>query len=400
MQEQPTPRAERPAFPPPPAGDLEQALSKGVETLLKQDISGTGSLSSVMSVIRTMIQRLKALDLRTYPLLRLYGGGDSSHPINVTMLALLIGIAMRRSEIQLYRLGQAALLHDVGKYRLDPRLVNKTEPLASAERRVLERHVEFGIDALLGHRASALGLEAEVIAAIRAHHERWDGGGYPDGLKRQRIPLAARILAVADAYETMITDRPYRPRRLPGEAYREILALSGEAFDPQVIEAFTQVIAPYPNRTLLQLDNGQVAYVVRQGRSPEFPIVQLGMGKGVLDLGQPGSPRILKLLLPRMHPRLAVELPTRIALPGIAGLQPGQIKDVSLGGAKIASPQGLTVGSRILLALDTAENEPVWLPGVVTSCSPQPNDHVHMGVRFLPLSPAAKQKLNALLKAG
>lgn len=381
----------------PAAGDRENAYDNGLRSILTQVDASTPSLAPVMDLVTTMIRRLRQLELSTFPAIRVYGGGDSAHPINVTMLSLLIGIAMNRSEAQLFRLGQAALLHDIGKYGLDPRLVNKTAPLASAERRVLERHVEFGLDALLGHRVRALGLSPEVIAAIHGHHEHWNGTGYPRGLKRHHIPLEARILAVADAYETMITDRSYRPRRLAGDAYREILRLSGEAFDPQVVAAFQRVIVPYPNQTLLELSSGQVGYVIRQGRTPELPLVHLGSGADVLDLGLPGSPRIVKQHLPRRHPRLAIELPTSLALTSHGTMQPVHLRDVSLGGANVASPRALAIGTQVQVSFKAAIGGDVWIPGVVASCSLHAPATAHLGICFLPLSSAATQALEGIL---
>jgi|GEM_PF-6477494 len=383
---------------PNPASELQQAFDKGLEDMLVPEGPASTSMVPVMDLVKTMIQRLKRLNLDNYPALRLYGGGETTHPVNVTMFAILIGLGMNRTDQQLYALGQAALLHDIGKYWLDQKLVSKTDQLSSAERRVLERHVEFGVDALLGQRAHALGLGSEVIAAVHAHHERWDGKGYPRGLKKTKIPLAARILSVADAYETMTTDRPYRSRRLPGEAYREILAQSGEAFDPQVVEAFRRVIIPYPNQTLLQLSSGQVAHVIRQGHNPELPIVHLGQGEGVLDLARPGSPRIVKQLFPRLHSRLAIELPARIALALDEDPVPGRVEDLSMGGAKVAYYRPLAAGTPIFLALESAESaRPIWLPGIVASCTKATSDRVHLGVRFLPLSPAAKQELERVV---
>ena len=398
-------RAERPepAAQPPahervaPVGD---AYDEGLAALLRQAAGSQGpAMTPVMELIKTMIQRMRALELGNFPAIRIFGGGDTAHPLNVTMISLLIGIAMNRSETQLLQLGQAALLHDIGKYGLDPRLVNKTEQLSSAERRVLERHVEFGVDALLGHRASALGLSPGVIATIHAHHERWDGSGYPRGLKRHNIPLDARILSVADVYETMTTDRPYRPRRLAGEAYREILRLSGEWFDPTVVEAFRRVIVPYPNQTLLLLSNGQVGHVIRQGRKPELPVVHLGKGMGVIDLSEPGSPRIVKQLLSRRHPRVAVELPAQITQPGREGAHPGRLHDVSLGGANVATSHALPVGSPLRVAIGRKGEHEIWIPGVVASCAPTSTGPARLGIRFLPLTPMAKAALEEILSS-
>lgn len=126
------------------------------------------------------------------------------------------------------------LLHDVGKIGIPDSILRKRGMLTHAERQRMQEHTLIGERMLTGIPF----LEGEGLHVVRSHHERWDGGGYPDGLAEYEIPLTARVFAVADAVDAMTSHRPYR-RALPWEdAHDEIIAQSGHQFDPQVVEAF------------------------------------------------------------------------------------------------------------------------------------------------------------------
>jgi response regulator RpfG family c-di-GMP phosphodiesterase len=126
------------------------------------------------------------------------------------------------------------LLHDVGKIGIPDDILRKPEPLSEGERRLMKAHTVLG-EQVLGGVAF---LQGEGLRVVRSHHERWDGGGYPDSLEGTDIPLAARVFAVADALDAMTSDRPYRRARPWKAAGEEILAQSGRQFDPLVVEAF------------------------------------------------------------------------------------------------------------------------------------------------------------------
>ena len=128
------------------------------------------------------------------------------------------------------------LLHDVGKIGIPDEILRKPRPLSERERRLMETHTVLG-EQVLGGVAF---LQGEGMRIVRSHHERWDGGGYPDGLEGTDIPLSARVFAVADALDAMTSNRPYRQARPWKSAGEEILAESGRQFDPRVVEAFVE----------------------------------------------------------------------------------------------------------------------------------------------------------------
>ena len=132
----------------------------------------------------------------------------------------------------------AAELHDVGKVAIPDAIINKPGPLDDDEWAFMRRHT------LIGERivaaAPALGAVAQLV---RASHEHWDGAGYPDATAGEDIPLGARIVAVCDAYDAIVSDRPYRRGRSAAEAMAELHRCAGTQFDPAVVDAFAAVLA-------------------------------------------------------------------------------------------------------------------------------------------------------------
>ena len=138
-------------------------------------------------------------------------------------------------EVELTRL--AASLHDLGKLAIPEEILRKPGPLTGPERMVLERHPQIGFRML-----ESLGVDP-VAAWVLHHHERWDGSGYPDGLPGESIPLGARIIFVADAYDAMTSERVYRRRVTPNEAIAELQRCAGSQFDPEIVDAFADELA-------------------------------------------------------------------------------------------------------------------------------------------------------------
>jgi putative two-component system response regulator len=164
-----------------------------------------------------------------------HDGATGAHLERVGAYTADIGIALGLPETQVELLRLAAPLHDMGKIAVGDRILRKTGMLTDEERRVMEQHTEIGRD-LLGDSGSEL---LELAATIAwTHHERWDGSGYPRRLTGEEIPLAGRIVAVADVFDALSSDRPYRPRLPLSEAQAWIVEGSGHAFDPDVVKAF------------------------------------------------------------------------------------------------------------------------------------------------------------------
>jgi hypothetical protein len=132
----------------------------------------------------------------------------------------------------------AAELHDVGKIAVPPEVVRKPGPLDDDEWAVMRRHTVIGERIL-----ATVPALVPVARLVRASHERWDGGGYPDGLRGEEIPLGARIIAVCDAFHAMTTDRVYRPGGTVREALAELERCAGSQFDPAVVAALAEALA-------------------------------------------------------------------------------------------------------------------------------------------------------------
>jgi response regulator RpfG family c-di-GMP phosphodiesterase len=160
--------------------------------------------------------------------------GTRAHSQRVQRYALELARAVSPELIDDPSAEYGFLLHDVGKIGIPDRILQKPGPLNDGERRLMRTHTLLG-EQMLGGVAF---LRGEGLQIVRSHHERWDGGGYPDGLSGTDIPLSARIFAVADALDAMTSDRPYRPALSWSVAGKEVLAQSGAQFDPGVVRAF------------------------------------------------------------------------------------------------------------------------------------------------------------------
>jgi len=169
----------------------------------------------------------------------------SGHSSSVGDLAarLAARIGLEPDQVELVR--TAGNLHDIGKLLVPEELLYKPGPLTPVERAVIERHSE------IGHQMLRSMLLEPVATWVLHHHERWDGDGYPAGLAGEQIPLAARILFVADSYDTMTTDRVYRARMSGHDALAEIERCSGTQFDPAVVAALREELADTPLELVL-----------------------------------------------------------------------------------------------------------------------------------------------------
>jgi putative two-component system response regulator len=164
-----------------------------------------------------------------------HDGATGAHIERVGEHTAAIARTLGLDEARIELLRVAAPLHDIGKIGVPASLLRKPEPLTDVERIVVQHHTDIGRELLHGSGNEVLELAAMIAWT---HHERWDGAGYPGGLVGEAIPLEGRIVAVADVYDAVTSDRPYRSALSAGEARSIIAAESGKSFDPAIVAAF------------------------------------------------------------------------------------------------------------------------------------------------------------------
>ena len=177
-------------------------------------------------VVQSMISSLEAKDP--------YTRGHSDR-VSAYAKKIAVGLGLPQEKIEL--LGEAVQLHDIGKLGIHEDLLNKSGALSDSEWDVVHKHPVAGEEIL-----KPVFLDPEMLSVIRSHHERFDGSGYPDGLKGDKINIFAQITSIADAYDAMTSSRSYRPALSKAEAMRRLQKDSGTQFNPQVVDAFIKIL--------------------------------------------------------------------------------------------------------------------------------------------------------------
>ncbi len=199
------------------------------------------SFNSMATGLRWSIERLSEMSWGTLEALARTIDANSpwtaGHSERVTLLAVAIGRRMGLGHDEIDRLHRGGLLHDVGKIGISPLILDKPAPLTPAERAIVQKHPTVGARIL-----EPIDAFRDVIDIVRYHHERFNGHGYPNRLRGEDIPLLARVTAVADVYDALVSERPYRPRWEIERARCYIAGMAGIYFDPTVVRAFIAVL--------------------------------------------------------------------------------------------------------------------------------------------------------------
>lgn len=218
-------------------------------------------------------------------------GYTFQHSIDVTAVGLMVGHRYftdngwtdfrgerhyNQLEERLSTLGLGLLLHDIGKLAIPLGILNKPGKLTAEEWTIMKSHPRAGVDMLDGSQWSPL-----VKSVVLRHHERWNGSGYPDGKLSTEIHPMARIAAVADVYDAITSERLYAPARPAADGVRAIIEGSGTLFDPDVVESFCKVVAPFPAGTAVELTDGRKGIVVSvPDQALDRPVVRIVEGEG------------------------------------------------------------------------------------------------------------------------
>ncbi|KYH35723.1 cyclic di-GMP phosphodiesterase response regulator RpfG [Clostridium tepidiprofundi DSM 19306] len=215
---------------------------------------------------------IKSMDNYTY-----------QHSVNVAILSLIIGIQLQLNKDELYKLCTGALLHDIGKVFIPKEIIQKKEKLLPEEYDLIKEHTTKGYNYLKNN----IDISPVSRIIILQHHEKVNGTGYPDGKKGNDINKLARIVAIADVYDALTSDRPYRRAMSPNEAIEYILGSGQTYFDFEMVKVFSECIVPYPVGTLVRLSNNDVAVVEKI--FPHFalrPIVKVIKSDNVSTIGK------------------------------------------------------------------------------------------------------------------
>jgi len=177
----------------------------------------------MLEELNNLVKTLAVYSLETY-----------QHSVNVGIIAARIGNFLGLSKAQILLIKYAGFLHDIGKTKIDLKILNKPEKLTAGEWAIIKRHPEYGVDIL-----SPNPWAEPFLQLVNYHHERWDGNGYY-GIPGRDIPLGSRILALADAFDAMTSSRPYSQIRSWNESLKELDKCSGTQFDPYLVKKVIQ----------------------------------------------------------------------------------------------------------------------------------------------------------------
>src|SRR3954462_8794305 len=273
------------------------AVSRAFEGCKESLSNGTGVPESVVNDLQKVAEMI-ARDIEENADMALalddLGSADGytlQHSIDVAAIGMLLGQKLfrergwvdhtgrrtyERRDRRLARLGLGLLLHDVGKLVIPKSVLNKPGQLDEAEWELMKGHPRAGVEMLRSDLISPL-----VKVVVRSHHERWDGGGYPDGLAAEEIHQLARVAAPADVYDAVTSERVYASARPPDVGVQIVLDGAGRAFDPDVVDVFRRVVTPYPPGVEVELGDGRRAVVVSVPQKDlTRPLVRIGWEAG------------------------------------------------------------------------------------------------------------------------
>ncbi|MCL2087086.1 MAG: HD-GYP domain-containing protein [Oscillospiraceae bacterium] len=213
----------------------------------------------VNDIVKNNDVMLNLFDIKTYDNYTYF------HCMDAAILSITIALEMEYSMKDMVQLAFSALLHDIGKVFVDSEIVNKKGKLDAEEMKEMQKHPKEGYNHVRENFHGTISMQ--TARGILDHHEREDGSGYPNKLKGNEISDFGKIIAVADVYDALVSDRPYRKAVFPLEAIEYIKGSGGSSFNFEVVEAFSKKIAPFPVGTCVKLSDNSIALVSENFKS-------------------------------------------------------------------------------------------------------------------------------------
>jgi len=240
-----------------------KSINKIAEELLDSVLSNKNVLLSLIDI--------KSMDSYTY-----------AHSVNVAVISIVIGISLSLSKRNLTYLCIGALIHDIGKSFIPSEILQKPGSLTYEEFEIIKTHPKCGYDFL----GEFLTLSSQIKMIVLQHHERFDGLGYPNGITGKKISYLARIVCIADVYDALTSDRPYKRAMCPNDVLEYLMSNAGTLFDYDIINVFCKVVIPFPQGTIVSLSNGDIGIV--EETLPNFPlrpIIKIVKSDGLTEIG-------------------------------------------------------------------------------------------------------------------
>ncbi|HWR39308.1 MAG TPA: HD domain-containing phosphohydrolase [Patescibacteria group bacterium] len=271
-----------------PETDRVRAIVTLRELYAQIPLTGTVNLPALAACAHELLEVVRSRskimihwgDLRTFDDY-IYG-----HSVNVCILSLLVGIHRQLNDADLQDLALGALAHDLGLMKVSPDIMNKPGKLTAEEIRLSRKHTEFAFDILSACEPSL----SRVAQLAVQHHENVDGSGYPHGVQGNDLPELSRIVAIANMYDALVTERPFRRAFLPHEACELLSTLVNRYLDPDLLDLFLSFVAIYPTGSVVRVNTGEIGIVRtvpwRNATRPLLDIITDNHGH-LLDTPQP-----------------------------------------------------------------------------------------------------------------
>ena len=260
---------------------VKQRVSQGIQ-FLYSDTNSPNFTDTASNITHSLMHAISENDAVAMNIdaLKVSDEYTFKHSVDVATMAMIIARKSGMSEVEIYQIGVAGLLHDVGKSQIPNEILNKAGKLTEEEFTIMKNHTLFGYKIL----KEKSGIPSEIMAGVLQHHEKINGRGYPLKLTGKQISSYAKVLSVADIYDALVTDRPDKKGFSAHDALEMIMAMT-EELDVDYMRSFIDTVILYPVDSLVTLSNGERAKVVKN--TPQYPmrpkVVGLKSGK-VFDL--------------------------------------------------------------------------------------------------------------------
>ena len=259
--------------------DAKAIIKDCMDNILDKSLA---QVDKIILIVNQIIDEILSSEDITFNLANLKSVDDYTfeHSVNVCVLSVITGIGIGLNKVKLVELGIGAILHDIGKMLIPQEILNKPGLLTDEEFEVVKNHTVYGYEVL--NKIKDISIESAKVALN--HHERFDGNGYPEKRGSNDIHIYSRIVAIADVFDALTSDRVYSKKISPFKAVEYIVSMVGAHFDRELVKKFIKLVGYYYRGQLLQLNTGELALVVKRHQSnPVVRVVMDAKGNRITD---------------------------------------------------------------------------------------------------------------------